>query len=461
MSVSWVIPYSAFNVIESWLSHRFSSLRLPGLAVAIMQDGKEQRCWCYGYADCEKSIPLTPEHYFRIASHSKTFTATAVMQLVERGVLNLDQPVARYLPWLSSHADSRMRSVTLRHLLSHGSGLIRDGAECSYWSLDRDFPDYDVIRMELSKQALVISSACKMKYSNYGFSLLGSILEEVTGKPYTDYITKNILQILNLQDTGPEYVPHLEHRFARAYSRLEYQLPRRLLKHVSTRGLISAVGYYSTVRDLCRYFSTHFLDSGLLLTEESKLEMQTPQWILQGCDLESQYGLGLSLGEVESFKLFGHCGFFPGHTSSTFADGANKIVVSVMVNCIDGDARSIIKGIYLILDFFKANSESDVGAPLQRYCGRFVNLFQQYDIVSVGNKLFGLNLESSHPIEVVEELEVVNESTLKIAKTSSYCSEGEEVRFEYDANGVAFQINYCGMPMLNEISYRAKTFLPE
>ena len=119
----------AASFIESWLQSRYDRLDIPGFVVGIAHEGKMVFRRAYGYANLERKEPLTPDHIFRIASQSKMFTATAVLQLQEQGKLRLDDCVTDYIPWLREHQDKRWQQVTIRQLLSHSAGVIRDGLD--------------------------------------------------------------------------------------------------------------------------------------------------------------------------------------------------------------------------------------------------------------------------------------------------------------------------------------------
>ena len=127
--------------LSSWLAYRRPYTNVTGYAVAISWRGELVLNEAYGHADLRGPVALTPAHIFRVASHSKTFTATALMQLAERGRLRLDDPVADFLLWLNENRDRRIREITLRQLLSHGAGVTRDGRDCDFWQLRRPFPN--------------------------------------------------------------------------------------------------------------------------------------------------------------------------------------------------------------------------------------------------------------------------------------------------------------------------------
>ena len=124
---------------HQWVAYQQDRRDLPGVVVAIRCDDRLLLSQGYGHADIEQQIPLTPQHIFRIASHSKTFTATAIMQLLERGALRLDDRLADYIRWLREQAG--LAQVTIRQALNHSAGIVRDSDDADFWQLEHDFPD--------------------------------------------------------------------------------------------------------------------------------------------------------------------------------------------------------------------------------------------------------------------------------------------------------------------------------
>lgn len=117
----------AAGYLHSWLAYRYPGSNLTGYAVAISWRGELVLNEAFGFADMDRREALSPGHIFRVASHSKTFTATALMQLAEIERLRLDEPVVNFLPWLSAHGDRRFRQVSLHQLLSHGQASPATG----------------------------------------------------------------------------------------------------------------------------------------------------------------------------------------------------------------------------------------------------------------------------------------------------------------------------------------------
>ena len=138
MTITRAAVEDACAYFDGWLAFRARLDRLPGIQAAVLHDGDVVWSGAHGVADVAAGVALTSEHRFRIASHSKTFTATAVLRLAEHGVLRLDDTVGRWLPDLAGLPIAR---VTLRELLAHGAGVVRDGADADFWCLDRPFPD--------------------------------------------------------------------------------------------------------------------------------------------------------------------------------------------------------------------------------------------------------------------------------------------------------------------------------
>ena len=187
-----------------WLSYRHPYANITGYAVAISRRGELVLNEAYGHADLRGPVALTPAHIFRVASHSKTFTATALMQLAERGRLRLDDPAAAFLPWLNEHRDRRIREITLRQLLSHGGRHPRR-ARCDFWQLYRPFPDAGQLHDEVLAAPLMTEPNLALKYSNIGYSLLGMVVEKAGGLDYHDYVREYIVGPLGLTSTGPEW----------------------------------------------------------------------------------------------------------------------------------------------------------------------------------------------------------------------------------------------------------------
>jgi D-alanyl-D-alanine carboxypeptidase len=444
--------------MKSWLEFRAEREEVPGLVVAIAHKGEVIMNEAYGYADLEKKVRLTPGHIFRIASHSKTFTATALMQLQEQGKLRIDDYVVEYLPWLREHSDKKWQKITLRQLMSHGAGVIRDGLDADYWQLERPFPNQDELKKEVLEADVVISNNTKLKYSNFGYSLLGMVIESASGQTYNDYVTEHIVDALDLKNTGPEYKHEIDSKLVTGYTRLESGRKRLPIAHANTESMAAATGFYATAEDLCAYFTAQFVGSDELLDDESKKEMQRVQWhaYTPGQDNHEDYGLGLQLDYLNNRTTIGHSGGFPGHITKSIADPKDELVVVVLTNFLGGPATMIAKSIFNIIDYFQDNTPS--GKPshdMSKLEGRYMNLWSMTDIVATGDKVVATYPDTWQPLNFPEVLEYVDDETLKVASTDSFYSEGELVKFVFKDDKVQ-KVIYNGMTMWSADEWRKK-----
>jgi CubicO group peptidase (beta-lactamase class C family) len=419
-----------FDYYDSWLAFNQRYQRIPGVQVAVYAGDGIAFSGAYGLADVENAVPLTEQHLFRIASHSKTFTATAVLQLVEQGRLRLDDKAGQHVTEI---VGTPLGERTIRELLAHAGGVTRDSLEADWWQLARSFPDrdelLDVLRNETSA---VIAENDRFKYSNIGYGLLGLVVEAAAGTSYNAYVQTAIVDKLGLSNLGPELDPDRLSEYAAGYSALSYADTRVPIEHVDTHALASATGFFGTARDLVTYFSAHLPGDDRLLSDRSKREMQHPLWTTSE-DGKARYGLGLSVTKVGDRDVFGHGGGYPGHATRSLVDGERRLVVSALTNAIDGPSSQLAEAVLKLLDL--AGSK-DRGAPagLERFTGRYANLWGVADIALLGGRLYVLDPAGGDPAAEPTPLEADGDE-LRVAGGSGYGSYGESYRFTFDSDG--------------------------
>lgn len=446
---------SSLPYLDTWLRTRHDLSEMPGFVVAIALDGETIFNQAYGVADLESKTPLTPDYLFRVASHSKTFTAIAILQLVEAGKLRLDDYAVTILPWLGNHQDHRWQQVTIRQLLSHSAGVIRDGYQADYWQGIGTFPTEEQLKQIILEATLVFDTNVQMKYSNIGYGVLGLIIQTVSGAPYNQHVTDHIITPLGLAHTYPELPQIPQEPLPTGYSRKGIGKKRKPFPAIRTESLSPATGFCSTSIELLTFINALAVGSGKLLSDESKKEMQRTQWEVKNSSYSEEYGLGVTIDNEHGHRMIGHSGGFPGYHSRTMIDPTDKLSLTVLVNCIDSDIDSLVSGTVSFLDHFE---ESDLRQNKQdwtKFAGRYMDAWTITDLVPAGNKIVA-SYPGWSPLDSPEELEYVDETTLKVVKTTGYYSEGELVHFSFDSNGKVESINYCGSTMWPENVWQAR-----
>ena len=421
----------ALAYYASFLEFRREFGRIPAVQASVFARDAVALSVAFGQADVESGTALTTAHLFRIASHSKTFTATAIFQLVESGRLRLDDTAGT---WVTGVSDGPVGGLTVRELLGHSSGLIRDGLDGDFWQLGGPFPDATrLLEILADPSSPVIDANDRFKYSNIAYSLLGLIIEAVTGSSYATAVTSGIVDPLGLGSVGPEYDESRAGEYATGYSSVQYSQQRRPIDHVNTGAMASATGFYATASDLVTYFSAHFLGDDRLLTDASKRQMQHIAWSVPGA--EGHYGLGLSVTKVGERELVGHGGGYPGHITSSVVDPRAGLAVSVLTNCIDGPAEVLAHAGVKLIDLAGAKPRPEPGIDPARFAGRFASLWGVVDIAVLGGRLYEIAPAAADPTAVVGELEIVDEQTLKVIAGPGYASFGERYRYKFNRDG--------------------------
>lgn len=438
----------AFRVGEELLGAIALNQGLPGFQASVSVDGVRVADLAWGMADREAERPMTPQTLMRVASHSKTFTATAVHQLVEEGRLRLDDRLSQWIPELEG---APAGEATVSELLSHSAGIIRDGEDSDFWSLERPFPTREEV-LEMARAGQVIRRNERLKYTNVGYSLLGYVVEAASGESWAERITSRILTPLTLEHTGAEVfgpggdaVVPLE-ELATGYTARGANpadpFRRVPIDHVDSRGMAAATGVYSTARDLCRYFSAHLLAEGefprkrtkKLLADDTKRLAQRPVNTLEG----RGYGLGFMGEEIGGAATFGHSGGYPGFISRTWGVQSTGVVLSVITNAIDGPAAEFGRTLFTLAELaLKPADPSLKGVQrsrLRRFDATFQNLWGRTRYSYLGANIYDFEL-GSYADPKSAPWEFVDSRTLRMRDPYGFAAHGETSRFEFDDDG--------------------------
>jgi CubicO group peptidase (beta-lactamase class C family) len=322
---------AAFPEIEKLFNAWVERRRMPGAVLGIVIDGELVWVKAAGVQDTATKAPVTPDTVFRIASMTKSFTALAILKLRDEGKLSLDDPAERYVPALANlpYPTKDSPVITVRHLLTHSEGFPEDNP----WG-DRQLAQSDETMRAWMRTGIPFSTApgTAYEYSNYGFSILGQIVQSASKQPYHVYVREQILKPLGMTASTFEVGEIPKDRLAPGYRwRDEKWEPEELLAH----GSFGAMGgLWTSARDLSRYVA--FLMSAFPARDEAETgpvrrssarEMQQA-WRAQGAIAyrtavdaplqlsSSAYGYGLGVSQSCRFgHIVGHGGGLPGYGS--------------------------------------------------------------------------------------------------------------------------------------------------
>lgn len=246
----------AFTLIEVWLDAQKDYDNLPGLSAIVVEDQEVLWSGAAGMANKEKRVATHVSTLCSICSISKLFTSVAVMILYDEGKLRLDDKFSDVLPaYQLEQKYPESGPITIRSLLTHSSGLPREATNPYWTGPDFPFPTKAQIDAAMADQETLYPASTYFQYSNLGLTLLGEIVEEISGMPYEDYVTQRILNPLGLYDTRPDMPEDLwGDALAIGYSSVD----RAKVNFFDANGITPAADFSSNVTDLGKFASWQF-----------------------------------------------------------------------------------------------------------------------------------------------------------------------------------------------------------
>ena len=425
---------AALDYVPKWVEHQMRLTGQPGCVIAIAQKGEILLERAYGHADQVRGVELTTRHRFRVASHSKSFTAAGIMKLRERGKLRLDDPVGRHVDGL--HPE--IAKATLTQLLSHTAGVTRDGPDAGQFTDRRPYLNEKELRADLAQEP-IIERNTRYKYSNHAFGLIGLAIESVTGETYNKWIKREIVDAAGLEETQPDVPIRRGALFARGHSAMLPAGERLVIPGENpTHAMAPAAGFICTAADLALYFNQLAPRARKsVLSAASRREMVRKQWRIPHIASERYYGLGIRSGFTGDWEWFGHSGGFQGYTTHTATYAPHDITVSALTNAADGIAVGLVEGTTHILRHFAKH-----GPPSRRvanWTGRWWSLWGAIDLVPVGDRVVVVNpgYPDGFPdaFKDASEIEVASRDRGVIVLASGAGSHGEEARRVRNAGG--------------------------
>ncbi len=421
---------TAVGILDDWTAHRIQQRHQPGLAIGIVYAGELLWGKGYGKADLGTGKPVTLDSRFRIASITKTFTATGILQLRDAGKLGLDDPVSQHLDWFDLRYGNAPE-ITIRNLLTHTSGLPRDSKN-AMWT-ECEAPTRDEFIADTRTRAPTRPPYEKFAYSNLGYSLLGGVIAAVTGQTWAEYLQTKVLDPLGMSETRP--VPSADDpMLATGYTREKDGYRRDAFGFWLMNGFEASANFASSVNDLVKYAGFHLgLAEGAVLSPYALLDMHRVHWLDEGW--KGGYGLGLGLHRIQDWVISGHGGGYPGYLTAFSVCREHKTGVIVLTNALGSDPHVYVEQAYKLAlpEIIKAMAEDKPEAQEDwaRYVGVYESEWGRQKVVVRDGQLQIVSLDwIDEKPTILEPTDKAGVFTLKQSGQSN-----ETLRFELDDDG--------------------------
>jgi CubicO group peptidase (beta-lactamase class C family) len=314
--------------IEKTITAFMSQEHAPSISVAIVKDGKLAWTGAYGFSDLENFVPAKTSTMYRLASISKPITATAIMQLVQAGKIDLDAPAQKYCPAYPQ----KQWTITTRELLGHLAGVRHyrndeEGRSTRHFNSVVDSLDF------FKSEPLDLEPGTKFQYSTFGFSILGCEVEAASGMSYMEYLQRNIFQSAGMAHIRFDDTYAIIPNRARGYRKTESgEIVNTYLADTSNK--IPGGGLISTATDLADFAIATM--HAALVTKATEQQMWTPQKTRDGNS--TSYGFGWGVGELKGKRKIAHSGGQPGTSTDLVMLPELDVAVAVMCNMEEAHA---------------------------------------------------------------------------------------------------------------------------
>jgi CubicO group peptidase (beta-lactamase class C family) len=322
--------------IEGLARQKLADHRLPGLALGVVREN--QLIWFGGFGrqNLDRTEAPHQDSLARIASVTKTFTTTAILQLRDEGKLGLEDPLSRHIPEFAkvNVRAGEMSKVTLRRLLTHHSGLVTEAPLPGWQALN--FPTMASLLEALAETEIVIDQDAAWKYSNLAFALLGEVVHRVLGVPYERYVKVNILDPLGMGSTVFDLDDDSRQKFLTGYGPTPYQDYPSQAAYAHLNGLSAAGQLHSSVADLARWVAFQFREAGgdrgteQVLSGRSLSEMHRP--VYMAADWSSGQCLGWRATRIGDRVYHNHGGGIHGFATQVCFNVPRKTGVIQFIN---------------------------------------------------------------------------------------------------------------------------------
>jgi D-alanyl-D-alanine carboxypeptidase len=326
LAFSLLAPGSHADPVEDYMKSEMAQRRIPGAALKVIQGGQAVKTAAYGVANLEHNVPVKPETVFEIGSITKQITAAAILLLAQDGKLSLDDKISRHL----KDTPDTWRDVTVRHLLTHTSG-IKTYTGLDGFELTRNQTQEQLIE-KLARLPVEFQPGESFKYCNSGYSLLGYIIANVSGKTYWDFLSERVFKPLGMNATTNRMPGLVIPNRASGYEQTNRV---HINRDYDLTDIFAAGAIVSTVEDLAKWDAA--LNGESLLNAGSKEQMWTLSELNSG--KPTKYGFGWYVDTYEGRRNIGHGGSTSGFSASIQRFPDEKLTVILLTNG-DGQAAT-------------------------------------------------------------------------------------------------------------------------
>jgi len=320
--------------IDTFIENTMARRPIVGLAVGIIKDGKVIKTKGYGYANLELNIPVATNTVFKLGSVSKHMIAVAIMQFIQEGKLQLDDPVTKFF----ADAPPHWGKITIRHLLNHTSGLIRESPAFDAMATQSD----SLLIRAAYKDSLVFPTGSKWQYCNLGYFMLADIIRQISGKSFAEYMKKEIFEKNGLTATRVTSLEDIVYGRAGGYVLRGRDTVANALNYVALR---PSGAFLSTIEDMMKW--EMLIQSGKILSKNSWEQMWgdiAKTGITEGGDPFS-YGYGWYVSTYKNRKAVYHGGVLPGFRAMYFRLPDEKMAIVVLTNSEPTNGIVVAKGV--------------------------------------------------------------------------------------------------------------------
>ena len=433
----------AFKLIEVWLEAQKDFENIPSITAMVIKDQDIIWSKAIGKSNLEEASLASLTTTSSICSITKSFTAVAIMKLVDEGKINLNDKVKDILPYFKTESLSN-GDTTIKSLLSHSSGLPGNSGHSYYTGPDFIYPSKTAFRSIFKSLKTTSIVGSDVNYSNVGYALLGEIIETVSGMPYSLYLKNKVLSPLQMSNTYmSSKTINSSYKQATGYTAINRNGTRNRVNLFETKSMQPAMGLWTNAIDLAKYVSWQFR-----LQDASSAEILKPSTLQNmhsvhatSIDKRTTWGLGFEVFlDKNNNQWVSHGGTCPGFVSLLQLNKTTKMAYVIFINANRSRTFKYINGIKQILSKVKPTTNiKKEHAFLKDYTGFYnMNPWNSLTYISPwGKDLVMLQLPENSPKYGMQFLRHIKNDTFRFIKKNGEL--GNELIFKRDQNKKVYQ----------------------